>query len=203
MHVAHTPTLDSLKAAGPRRYRLLKAHGMAVGLPSDADMGNSEVGAGLDGWCSRGCGCGVRWVGRMPEGLHTSLHHADSAGRQPGSQGSPVGRSPPDLLHLTCVRVSPAAKAFILRLPCMTKILHRLPIPGPDSSSLQVGHNALGAGQIVDQGAKCVDKALATGGELKPLGQGREQRRQQPGRWCGWPDGCTRLPHFSKCPRAW
>ncbi|KAL4435450.1 hypothetical protein ABPG77_006212 [Micractinium sp. CCAP 211/92] len=68
VHVAHTPTLDSLKAAGPRRYRLLKAHGTAVGLPSDADMGNSEV-----------------------------------------------------------------------------------------------GHNALGAGQIVDQGAKCVDKALATG----------------------------------------
>eukprot|EP00878_Enallax_costatus_P000358 GHUV01000442.1.p1 GENE.GHUV01000442.1~~GHUV01000442.1.p1 ORF type:complete len:532 (+),score=190.31 GHUV01000442.1:68-1597(+) len=28
----------------PRRYRSVKAHGTAVGLPSDADMGNSEVG---------------------------------------------------------------------------------------------------------------------------------------------------------------
>lgn len=26
-----------------------------------------------------------------------------------------------------------------------------------------MGHNALGAGQIVDQGAKCVDRALASG----------------------------------------
>ncbi|KAL4419791.1 hypothetical protein ABPG75_006889 [Micractinium tetrahymenae] len=68
VHMAQTPTLDALKAVGPRHYRTLKAHGTSVGLPSDADMGNSEV-----------------------------------------------------------------------------------------------GHNALGAGQIVDQGAKCVDKALATG----------------------------------------
>ena len=65
---ARTPCMDALKATAPRHWRLLKAHGTAVGLPSDADMGNSEV-----------------------------------------------------------------------------------------------GHNALGAGQIVDQGAKCVDKALATG----------------------------------------
>jgi 2,3-bisphosphoglycerate-independent phosphoglycerate mutase len=27
----------------------------------------------------------------------------------------------------------------------------------------QVGHNALGAGQIIDQGARLVDKAIATG----------------------------------------
>lgn len=39
---ARTPTLDWLKANFPNR--LLKAHGTAVGLPSDADMGNSEVG---------------------------------------------------------------------------------------------------------------------------------------------------------------
>lgn len=73
---AHTPTMDSLKlAATEGRWRLLKAHGTAVGLPSDADMGNSEV-----------------------------------------------------------------------------------------------GHNALGAGQIVDQGAKCVDAALATGTIFKHEG---------------------------------
>jgi hypothetical protein len=28
----------------PERWRLLKAHGPAVGLPSEEDMGNSEVG---------------------------------------------------------------------------------------------------------------------------------------------------------------
>ena len=40
--VAKTPTLDNLLATCPHTY--LKAHGTAVGLPSDEDMGNSEVG---------------------------------------------------------------------------------------------------------------------------------------------------------------
>ena len=39
---AYTPTLDMLKANYPMLK--LKAHGTAVGLPSDDDMGNSEVG---------------------------------------------------------------------------------------------------------------------------------------------------------------
>ena len=39
---AHTPHLDWLKANAPNTR--LKAHGTAVGMPSDADMGNSEVG---------------------------------------------------------------------------------------------------------------------------------------------------------------
>ena len=39
---AATPTMDRL--ADTRLYRTLKAHGPAVGLPSDDDMGNSEVG---------------------------------------------------------------------------------------------------------------------------------------------------------------
>ncbi len=39
---AFTPTLDSLFATCP--HVTLKAHGTAVGLPSDDDMGNSEVG---------------------------------------------------------------------------------------------------------------------------------------------------------------
>lgn len=39
---ARTPLLDSLMKGD--LYRTLKAHGLAVGLPSDADMGNSEVG---------------------------------------------------------------------------------------------------------------------------------------------------------------
>ncbi len=39
---AYTPTLDSLMAKYP--VVKLKAHGTAVGLPSDDDMGNSEVG---------------------------------------------------------------------------------------------------------------------------------------------------------------
>ena len=39
---AYTPTLDMLMAKYP--LVTLKAHGTAVGLPSDDDMGNSEVG---------------------------------------------------------------------------------------------------------------------------------------------------------------
>jgi len=39
---AHTPTLDRLMKTCPTTK--LKAHGTAVGLPSDSDMGNSEVG---------------------------------------------------------------------------------------------------------------------------------------------------------------
>ena len=44
--LAHTPTLDQLAAGS---YRTLRAHGTAVGLPSDADMGNSEVGHNILG----------------------------------------------------------------------------------------------------------------------------------------------------------
>ena len=40
--VAKTPTLDHLLATCPHTW--LKAHGTAVGLPTDDDMGNSEVG---------------------------------------------------------------------------------------------------------------------------------------------------------------
>lgn len=39
---ANTPTLDRLRADYP--WIMLRAHGEAVGLPSDNDMGNSEVG---------------------------------------------------------------------------------------------------------------------------------------------------------------
>src|SRR5580704_19304748 len=40
--IAATPTLDRLWVPGVRAE--LRAHGRAVGLPSDDDMGNSEVG---------------------------------------------------------------------------------------------------------------------------------------------------------------
>jgi len=40
--VAQTPTLDNLEKSA--FYTALQAHGTAVGMPSDADMGNSEVG---------------------------------------------------------------------------------------------------------------------------------------------------------------
>jgi bisphosphoglycerate-independent phosphoglycerate mutase (AlkP superfamily) len=45
VHVAHTPCTDALKE-NKARWRTIKAHGLAVGLPSDDDMGNSEVRAG-------------------------------------------------------------------------------------------------------------------------------------------------------------
>ncbi len=40
--LAHTPHLDALWSGHPTRQ--LRAHGLAVGLPGDGDMGNSEVG---------------------------------------------------------------------------------------------------------------------------------------------------------------
>ena len=40
--LAQTPTLDMLLEHYPHTW--LKAHGTAVGLPTDDDMGNSEVG---------------------------------------------------------------------------------------------------------------------------------------------------------------
>src|SRR5688572_10046239 len=42
VRLARTPTLDRLWVPGARAA--LRAHGTAVGLPSDDDMGNSEVG---------------------------------------------------------------------------------------------------------------------------------------------------------------
>jgi len=42
VHLARTPVLDAISVRYP--YRQLRAHGTAVGLPSDDDMGNSEVG---------------------------------------------------------------------------------------------------------------------------------------------------------------
>ena len=42
VYLASTPTLDMLMAKYP--MTVIKAHGTAVGLPSDDDMGNSEVG---------------------------------------------------------------------------------------------------------------------------------------------------------------
>jgi len=43
VHLAYTPVLDKLMAEEPL-YCQLKAHGTAVGMPTDGDMGNSEVG---------------------------------------------------------------------------------------------------------------------------------------------------------------
>ena len=56
---ANTPTLDWLKqnALGTK----LKAHGTAVGMPSDADMGNSEIGHNAIG-CGRVFAQGARLV---------------------------------------------------------------------------------------------------------------------------------------------
>ncbi len=50
VRLARTPVLDSFTLPGA--YGLLAAHGRAVGLPSDGDMGNSEVG-------HNAIGCGV------------------------------------------------------------------------------------------------------------------------------------------------
>ncbi|HIS59143.1 MAG TPA: 2,3-bisphosphoglycerate-independent phosphoglycerate mutase [Candidatus Faecousia faecipullorum] len=62
--VASTPTLDKLLATCPHTY--LKAHGTAVGLPSDDDMGNSEVGHNALG-CGQVYSQGAKLVGESIE----------------------------------------------------------------------------------------------------------------------------------------
>ena len=57
--LANTPVLDSLMANCP--CTRLKAHGTAVGMPSDADMGNSEVGHNAIG-CGRVFSQGAKLV---------------------------------------------------------------------------------------------------------------------------------------------
>ncbi len=57
---ANTPTLDHLLATCPHTY--LKAHGTAVGLPTDDDMGNSEVGHNALG-CGQVYSQGAKLVG--------------------------------------------------------------------------------------------------------------------------------------------
>ncbi|KAM1030673.1 hypothetical protein ACFX13_035261 [Malus domestica] len=44
IHVADTPVMNSLKKSAPERWRLVRAHGTTVGLPTEDYMGNSEVG---------------------------------------------------------------------------------------------------------------------------------------------------------------
>ena len=62
--VANTPTLDHLLATCPHTY--IKAHGTAVGLPSDEDMGNSEVGHNALG-CGQVYSQGAKLVGESIE----------------------------------------------------------------------------------------------------------------------------------------
>ncbi len=64
VHLANTPTLDRLFAECPHTY--LKAHGTAVGLPSDEDMGNSEVGHNALG-CGQVYSQGAKLVGESIE----------------------------------------------------------------------------------------------------------------------------------------
>ena len=62
--IAKTPTLDRLLDTCPHTY--LKAHGTAVGLPSDEDMGNSEVGHNALG-CGQVYSQGAKLVGESIE----------------------------------------------------------------------------------------------------------------------------------------
>lgn len=62
--IANTPVLDKLFATCP--YTWLKAHGTAVGLPSDDDMGNSEVGHNALG-CGQVYSQGAKLVGESIE----------------------------------------------------------------------------------------------------------------------------------------
>ena len=62
--LAYTPTLDRIMKEYP--MVTLKAHGTAVGLPSDDDMGNSEVGHNALG-CGQVYSQGAKLVGESIE----------------------------------------------------------------------------------------------------------------------------------------
>src|SRR5262245_55612338 len=62
--LARTPTIDRLWQSQP--HTSLRAHGTAVGMPSDADMGNSEVGHNALG-CGRVYDQGAKLVTRAIE----------------------------------------------------------------------------------------------------------------------------------------
>ena len=62
--LANTPNLDRLFATCPHNW--LKAHGTAVGLPTDDDMGNSEVGHNALG-CGQIYSQGAKLVGESIE----------------------------------------------------------------------------------------------------------------------------------------
>jgi 2,3-bisphosphoglycerate-independent phosphoglycerate mutase len=106
-HVSKSPTMDALAAKGPDYYRTVLAHGPAVGLPTDQDMGNSEVRDATH-------------LGNIRENM--PCH--------------PVPSAPPRKL------------GRFLTVPVSLLLA-------------QVGHNALGAGKIIAQGAALVDIALA------------------------------------------
>ncbi len=71
--MANTPTLDALLRDCPHTY--LRAHGTAVGLPSDEDMGNSEVGHNALG-CGQVYSQGAKLVG---ESISTGTIFASKA----------------------------------------------------------------------------------------------------------------------------
>jgi hypothetical protein len=73
---ADTPTLDALRDTRPDRWRLVKAHGTAVGLPTDDDMGNSEVcckDTGRNVWPSSWSSLTYVALQRLPHRCHADV----------------------------------------------------------------------------------------------------------------------------------
>lgn len=60
--MAYKPNLDELWNNCP--HTVLRAHGLAVGLPSDSDMGNSEVGHNAIG-CGQIYSQGRNWLTKI------------------------------------------------------------------------------------------------------------------------------------------
>lgn len=79
----------------------------------------------------------------------------DGVGRGPGDEGDAVAlaRTPVlDWLHTNCPWASLKAHGTAVGLPS-----------DADMGNSEVGHNALGAGRVFDQGAKLVSRAIASG----------------------------------------
>ena len=109
--LARTPNLDLLRSTG--QATSLRAHGTAVGLPSDADIGNSEVGHNIMGagrvfdqgakLVDRAIETGTLWDGHwktLVQGVRCRRRrvapHGAAFGRQrPFPRGSPARVDPP------------------------------------------------------------------------------------------------------------
>ena len=85
--VANTPTLDNLIETCPHTY--LKAHGTAVGLPSDEDMGNSEVGHNALG-CGQVYSQGAKLVG---ESIETGIIYQSKAWKSLAANAKEEGKA--------------------------------------------------------------------------------------------------------------
>lgn len=165
VRAAHKPTLDWLAAHSITDR--LQAHGVAVGMPSDADMGNSEVGHNAIG-CGRVFAQGARLVneaiadGRLFRGR--AWREVIAAATQPGAQLHFIGLLSDGNVHSHIdhlVALLRAAKAERVRRARVHVLLDGRDVP-PTSALIYVDCLEAVLAELSADGT--VDYAIASGG---------------------------------------